>query len=55
MINAKTLSFTNYDSSFVVRIRPMPAMKNIIPRILYMRSNFILRVPLEVIANNTAA
>lgn len=42
-------------SSFVVRIRPIPATKKIIPRTLKITSNFILRVPLDVTANNTAA
>lgn len=43
-----------YDSSFVVRTRPMPEMKNIIPSIPKMASALISRVPPEVFTNITA-
>ena len=52
-MNSKSLEY--YDSSFVVRIRPIPAMKKIIPIIPNMRSDLISRVPPEVLTNTIAA
>jgi hypothetical protein len=51
----RVVSFTHQDSSFVVRIRLIPAKKKMIPMIPNMINDFTSRVPPDVLTNNTAA
>jgi len=50
-----SILFKFYDSSFVVRTKLMPAMKNIKPSIPYMASALISFAPSVPFTNNTAA